>query len=102
MGSVIFSPLYFLCILLLEETYAQQQRVPGPKTQAVSLSESMLLLASLLGVGRGLQDGGKYCYIQEARVMCATSIGATKFSGAIVSTSSAMELESGTLFLLFT
>ena len=34
MQAIIFSPLQFLCILLLEETFAQvqtlQQRVPGP------------------------------------------------------------------------
>ena len=37
--AVIFSPLEFLCIVLLEETYAQvqalQQRVPRPRYQPV-------------------------------------------------------------------
>ena len=43
MHTVIFSPLWFLCILLLEETFVQvqalQQRVPGPRSQPVSGGE---------------------------------------------------------------
>ena len=42
MPTVIFSPLSFLCILLLKETFVQvqalQQRVPGPRSQPVSIS----------------------------------------------------------------
>ena len=40
MHAVIFSPLWFLCILLFEERVVQvqalQQRVPGPRSQPVS------------------------------------------------------------------
>ena len=41
MHAVIFSPLWFLCILLLEKVFvwvqALQQRVPDPRSQSVSI-----------------------------------------------------------------
>ena len=43
MHAVIFSPLWFLCILLLEETFVQvqalQQRVPGPSLCQLVVTE---------------------------------------------------------------
>ena len=45
--AVIFSPLEFLCILLLEETFVQvqalQQRAPGPSLSHSSLRDSTSL-----------------------------------------------------------
>ena len=41
MRAVTFSPLWFLCVLLLDEMFVQvqalEQRVPGPRSQPVSL-----------------------------------------------------------------
>ena len=50
MHAVLFSPLQFLCILLLEEMFVQvqalQQGVPGPRSQPVS--EGLGLITSEL------------------------------------------------------
>ena len=48
MHRVIFSPMLFLCILLLEERCVQmqalQQRVPGPSLSQSPLRDSTLIL----------------------------------------------------------
>ena len=50
--AVSFSPLSFLCIVLLQRMFVQvqalQQRVSGPRSQAVSLGSLSLSLNSLL------------------------------------------------------
>ena len=52
MHTVIFSPLWFLCILLLDETFVQvqalQPRVPGPRSQPVSESLPFFAVLSTL------------------------------------------------------